>query len=218
LGFSSLGLTHPPGSRLEQGPPPTNTPTPPVTNTPTNTPTTPPPPTATPTATATGAPTATATTPPSGSAPTRPPGPPAAPATPSTGVKVGACAQTIGPQGVSLGDAPGFAANHVQIVGRDDVVFVAEGPQRADGLWWWKVTTRDGVAGWGINDHLAPFGGECFGLAGGGPAIATAVTVAGHQAQLPATGAGDAALIFAGALVVLLLVAGLMRRRGQRAV
>jgi len=223
LGFSSLGLTHRPGSRLEQGPPPTNTPTPLVTNTPTNTPTTPSPtnsPTATstPTATATGAPTATATTPPSGSAPTRPPGPPAAPATPGAGIKVSACAQVVGPQGISLGDAPGFAANHVQVVGRDDVIFVTEGPQRADGLWWWKVTTRGNVMGWGINDHLTPFSGECFGLAGSAPAIATAATAAGRQSQLPATGAGDVALIFAGALAVLLLVAGLLRRRGQRAV
>ncbi len=218
LGFSSLGLTHLPGSRLEQGPPPTNTPTPPVTNTPTNTPTTPLPPTDTPTATATGVPTATATTPPSGSEPTRPPRPPAAPATPGAGIKVSACAQVVGPQGISLGDAPGFAANHVQIAGRDDVVFVTEGPQRADGLWWWKVTTGGNVTGWGINDHLTPFSGECFGLAGGGPAIPAAATAAGRQSQLPATGAGDVASIFAGALAVLLLVAGLMRRRGQRAV
>jgi hypothetical protein len=50
-----------------------------------------------------------------------------------------------------LGDAPGFSANYVQTVGRDDIVLVMAGPERADGLWWWRVATRTGVVGWGSN-------------------------------------------------------------------
>jgi len=221
LGFSNLGLNQAPRSAFAQGVPPTFTPTStPITgtSTPTSTATGTSPPTAT--GTATGVPPGPTNTPgaqpTSGGAP-RPPGPPA---TPSLGIKIDACARVVGPQGLSLGDAPGFSANHVQIVGRDDVVFVTDGPQRADGLWWWKVTTREGVVGWGINDHLLPYGGECFGIAAAATTISTSPTplpasVAGSQAQLPATGAGNDGLIFAGLLVVVLLVAGLVRRRSQ---
>jgi LPXTG-motif cell wall-anchored protein len=123
---------------------------------------------------------------------------------------------------LSLGDGPGFSADHVQIVGVDDIVFVTEGPQRADGLWWWKVTTRVGVAGWGINDHLLPFSGECFGGAGSSappiaasPTLLSAAGTSPGQSQLPATGAGSDGLIFAGVLVFVLLVVGLARRRSQ---
>ncbi|HEY4689844.1 MAG TPA: LPXTG cell wall anchor domain-containing protein [Anaerolineae bacterium] len=231
LGFTSLGLSRPPRSGVEQigTLPPTFTQTPAPTNTssptsvfPTNTPI--------PTATSivTGIP---PTTPP-GAQPTQGPKPRGEPATPGTGIKTNACARVVGAQGLVLGDAPGFSANHVQIVGRDDIVFVTEGPQRADGLWWWKVTTRESVIGWGINDQILPFGGECFGLTGGltpspQPTPLTAVssgavsgvgataTLSGTQSQLPSTGSNNNGLYVAGALAVVLLVAGLVRRRSQ---
>ena len=224
LGVGNLGLNHPPRSRPEQfgtstptapsasATPtsmvtrivPSNTPIPPVTSTSTIPPTAPP-----------------------GGQPTRTPKPEGPPATPSVGIKVNACARVVRPQGLSLGDGPGFGFHHVQIVGADDVVFVTDGPQRGDGWWWWKVTTRDGVVGWGINDHLAPLRGECFGLLGSGAAtllapptplpaaaIVVAATASG-QGQLPATGSYDGGLIVAGALVVVVLVVGLIRRRSQ---
>jgi LPXTG-motif cell wall-anchored protein len=79
------------------------------------------------------------------------------------------------------------------------------------------------VAGWGIDDHLAPFTGECFGtVATGTPvaplsaAAAAAVTPLAGESQLPATGTGDAwPIVGAGALALILLAAGLLRRRNQ---
>lgn len=231
LGFSSLGLSRPPHSRTGQIVPPTDTPTPtvsPATNTPTSTATTGAP-SNTPTSTVTSVPPGPSNTPvaspPAGGSTPRAPG---APATPSTGIKTNACARVVGAQGLILGDAPGFGANHVQIVGRDDVVFVTQGPQRADGLWWWKVTTRDNAVGWGINDQILPYAGECFGVTGEAGATAsaptplpaqaagaTATAAPSDQSQLPATGANSSGLILAGLLVIVLLVVGLVRRGSQ---
>jgi LPXTG-motif cell wall-anchored protein len=139
---------------------------------------------------------------------------------------VNACARVVGPDGLSLGAAPGFAAAHVQIVGRNDVVFVLEGPTRADGLWWWKVATRNNVQGWGNNDHMLPFTGDCFGLNAAGTPIPTIVSSGASgagavtptlaaQSQLPDTGASSAPIIFAGALALIILFVGLIRRRTQ---
>jgi LPXTG-motif cell wall-anchored protein len=228
LGFSSLGLSQAQRSRPGQIFPPTPTFTqPPPTDTPTIVVL---PPTDTPTPSATGV--APTDTPPPGSQPTssRPGRPSGPPATPSLGIKVNACSRVVGPDGLSLGDAPGIRANHVQIVGRDDVVFVTAGPERADGLWWWRVTTNTGVVGWGNNDHMLPFSGECFGLIAASATAAQAATVLpaigsgaaaavtpGGQAQLPSTGIPSGGLVAAGALVGVLLVAGLVRRRSQKA-
>ena len=131
----------------------------------------------------------------------------------------------MGARGVSLGDAAGFGANHVQIVGRDDVVFVTAGPERADGVWWWKVTTQAGVVGWGINDDLLPHSGACFGLTAAtfsptpSPAARAAAmaTPGGKSGSLPSTGANTGGLVTAGVLIVILAVAGLIRRRNESA-
>ena len=234
LGLASLGLSRPERSKSEQIIfPPTDTPTPTATSgVPTDTPT----PTTIivqPSETPTGIPPSDTPAPP-GVGPTRTLRPPGAPATPSTGIKVNACARVVGAQGLILGSAPGFAAGHVQTVGRDDVVFVIAGPQRSDGLWWWQVNTRGGVIGWGINDQILPYAGECFGLVAAPPPSvlpavtpvssgaaapsggATATTVA--QSQLPNTGSDNSGLLFAGALTIVLLLAGLIRRRSQSAV
>ena len=229
LGFASLGLrsSYPPQSPPAQflptptsPAPPTSTPTSPPTNTP-----------IVPSATvaATDAPTNTPVPPgpqPTGNRGGRPEGPPPLP---STGIQTSACAQVRGAQGLILGDAPGFSAHHVMSAGNDDIVFVTDGPQRADGYWWWKVITRDSRTGWGINDQIIPYTGECFAMAAGlmttpgvqGTPIAGAAagsspaqsTAAASASQLPSTGSGPGALLVGGALAVLLLAAGLIRRR-----
>ena len=225
--ISSLGFRPSPRSRLEQVPP-SPTPTQAVISTPTSTPA---PPTSTWTVTATGVPPqptdtpGTPGTPLATGAPPRPPRPQGPPATPSLGIRVNACARVVGAQGLILGDAPGFGANHVQIVGRDDVVLVTAGPERADGLWWWRVTTQSGVVGWGINDQLLPYAGACFAPptatamptpspAAGVGATATPVSQSG---SLPSTGGNSSGLVYAGILIVILVVVGLIRRRSQSA-
>lgn len=235
LGISSLGLNHPPKVGLAQFTiPASETPTSiaPPTDTPiaTDTPTIPGPPTDTPTsiipATSTSTIPSSATPPLTGQPVTRPPGrPPGAPATPSLGIKVDNCARVVWPQGLSLNQGPGVGFGHVRLVPLDDIVFIIGGPERADGLWWWKARTRDGVEGWGINDHMKPHKGECFGLAAAvtgtpivigvtaqpGQLIQTAQPASGQE--LPATGVSGGWLAFGGALVVVLFVAGLIRRR-----
>jgi len=234
LGLSSLGLNQSPRETLAQFTLPATatqtplaSPTPPVTDTPTSTVE----PTFTPISTSTSAP-PSATTPPPGDQPTNTPKPRGAPATPSLGIKVNHCARVVRPDGLNLGQGPGLAFGHVQIVGLNGIVLVTDGPQRGDDLWWWKVITREGVAGWGINDHLSPYSGECFGSAATAPAAgaspapasptalpakvaAVSTTAPGSQEQLPATGAGDGGLLFAGALATILLIVGLIRRRTQ---
>jgi LPXTG-motif cell wall-anchored protein len=130
----------------------------------------------------------------------------------------------VGPQGINLGQGPGFNFGHVQIVGRGDIVFVLEGPERGDDLWWWKVVTRDGVQGWGINDHLAPYSGACFAEATQVSAAPTVLSgqVAGTSGsttqtsgELPATGTNAGGVIAAGVLAIVLVVVGLLRRRNQ---
>lgn len=244
LGLSSLGLdefpreiraqftlpatetaTATPGSVT-----PTDTNTPTLTETPTSTVGSPP--TSTPTATGV---VPSATPPLPGSpAPTNKPKQPGAPATPSTGIKVNAYARVVRPEGLNLGQGPGFDFGHVQIVGLNDIVFVLEGPQRGDGLWWWKLRTRDGVEGWGINDHIMPCSAECLAAAGisltpaatfgaatplasSGSLAATATRAASGAQQLPATGIGDNWPWFAVALVAVLLGAGFIRRRSRGA-
>ncbi len=235
LGVSSLGLTQVPRAILAQNPTATPTATPIIpTSTPTAT-------AVSPTSTATGTslppgpttPPPGPTTPPPGGQPTaKPPKPQGEPATPSIGIKVNRCARVVGPDGLSLNQGPGLTYGHVQTVGRNDIVLVTDGPQRSDGLWWWKVVTREGVMGWGINDHLSPYSGECFGdvtvATASAPSAAPLLTVApgngvevvatapGSQDQLPATGARDEGLLFGGALITaILLVVGLIRRRTQ---
>lgn len=227
VAVSSLGFRPSPHSRLEQVPP-SPTPTQVVISTPTSTPVRPtstlvPPtstsaaPTSTSTVVATGVPPQPTTT---RGAP-RPPGPPA---TPSLGIRVNACARVVGAQGLILGDAPGFGANHVQIVGRGDVVLVTAGPERADGVWWWRVATRTGVVGWGSNDQLLPQAGACFELATA-TALATppptamagiTATPGGQAGSLPSTGT-SAGLVTAGILILILVVVGVIRRRTQSA-
>jgi LPXTG-motif cell wall-anchored protein len=223
LSLSSLGLYGPPKSILEQFASPT--PAPP-TDTPAATPaaptSTPIPPTGVPptdTPVATGVPPTSVPATPAASPPPKPRG---EPPTPSRGIRVNGCARVIHPQGINLGQAPGFSAAHVQIVGQDDIVFVTQGPERADGLWWWKVTTRAGVVGWGIDDRLAPYTGVCAGSApspASASVAAASATPSGSQGKLPATGGGDGGwLIAGGGLVAVLLIAGLIRRRTQRTI
>lgn len=223
LGLSSLGFDNSPRTRGAQfTPPPTPTNTlPPVPPTDTPTATTIILPSDTPSPTGVGVP--PTNTPPPGAATTRAPKPPGEPPFPSRGVKVNACSRVVRPDGLNLGDAPGFSSSHIQIVGLGEVVFVIDGPQRVDGLWWWRMRLRSGVVGWGIDDHLAPFTGECFGTAitetPAAPlsaAAAVAVTPLAGKSELPATGSGDAwPIVIAGVLAFTLLVAGLIRRRNQ---
>jgi len=229
VAISSLGFRPSPHSRLEQVPP-SPTPTQVVISTPTSTPAPPTstsapptstsaPPTSTSTVIATGVPPQPTGTP---GAPPRPPGPPA---TPSLGIRVNACARVVGAQGLILGDAPGFNANHVQTVGRDDVVLVTAGPERADGLWWWRVATRTGVVGWGSNDQLLPQAGACFGLTTAtalptpSPTAKAGITATpgGQAGSLPSTGTNAAGLATAGILILVLVVVGVIRRRTQSA-
>lgn len=156
---------------------------------------------------------------------TNTPRPRGAPATPSTGIRLNRCAQVVGPQGINLGQGPGFNFGHIQIVGRDDIVYVLEGPERGDDLWWWKVRTRDGVEGWGINDHLLPYSGACFVETTQvviGPTVlpaqlggASGSTAQSSGGELPATGTNAGGVIAAGVLAVVLVVVGLLRRRNQ---
>jgi LPXTG-motif cell wall-anchored protein len=249
LGLSSLGLNQPPHNELAQF-------TFPVTETPTNvgvptdtpvatdTPTLPSPATDTPTSTSVIPPTFTLTgvpaSPTSGQPPQQPtqrsssPNPPGAPATPSLGIKVNNCARVVWPQGLSLNQGPGLSFGHVRQVALEDIVFITGGPERADGLWWWKARALDGAEGWGINDHLKPYKDGCFGLtaaATGTPIVIGATALPGQPAQtarptssatassqqLPTTGSGNEWLMFAGGLVILVFVAGLIRRRAQSA-
>lgn len=223
LAVTSLGLSSSPSARLDQIGPPTDTPTgapPSMTNTPvaTATPVGPVPPLPT-----------------SPGSPVNTPGiggggkPRGEPATPSLGIAVNQCARVAHPDGLNLGAAPGFAAAHIRMVGQDDIVFVKEGPARADSIWWWKVAARDGMQGWGDNDRMRPYAGACFGLSvstatpeGSRAAARPASSLNGSptptpvgQSELPATGMDGAALIFAGALAVVVLIAGLVRRRTQ---
>jgi LPXTG-motif cell wall-anchored protein len=128
---------------------------------------------------------------------------------------------------VSLNQGPGLDTGHVRQIALNDILFVIDGPQRADDLWWWRLRTREGVEGWGLNDHLSPFSGECFGSAAPAPVAGASTVLPGQSGtpatraaasqgqELPATGSNPSWLFFAGVLVLVLVVAGLVRRRAQ---
>lgn len=225
FGVSGLDLVRPARVALAQFPTPTDilvpSPTTPATTVPTNTPTSMIPtftPTVTtvPPGTASPQPTSPPGGQPEGGGGGRPVGPPA---TPSIGIAVGNCVQSVGAEGVILGSGPGFDFGHVQIVNRDKIVFVLEGPERADGFWWWRVQTSDGVEGWGINDQMFPYNGACFASATATTVPATVFGAArgtsGRVSELPSTGTNATGLIFAGALASVLVIVGLLRRRNQ---
>ncbi|MBN1886658.1 MAG: LysM peptidoglycan-binding domain-containing protein [Thermoflexales bacterium] len=192
----SASIPNSPAYQFDTPSPPTATNTPPTPPTATDVPptATDTPPTATdtpPTATDTPATPPTATYTPRPGEPTatpRPAGPSATPRPPQGGgsrpqqplvtpysVAVGWYAVVVKPNGLNLGDAPGFDASHVQIVGKSSRVCVIGGPLRADSLWWWKFRTETGVEGWGVSDDVERRASDelCLAPAGTPTAIAT---------------------------------------------
>jgi LysM repeat protein len=165
--------------------PPTATDVPPTPATPptaTDTPVTPPTATDTPIV----PPTATDTPRPGAPSATPPPVAPSATPRPSQGeppkpaplvtpysVALGWYAVVVKPNGLNLGDAPGFDASHLQIVGKGSRLCVIDGPVRADTLWWWKFRTEAGVEGWGVSDDVERRASDELCLAPAGTPTAT---------------------------------------------
>ena len=176
------------------------------------------PPTSAPTSTSTPIPPATPTnTPipgvtPTGSAPTSPIMPPApkkgsgggAPPGPSGTPIASGCVKSIGKDGVSLSTEPGFYKPHVQVVAVGDLLFVVQGPVRADNIQWWLLRTASGTEGWGNQDNITPNPGPCV------PVKATSTLL---NNALPQTGSGvEGWFLLAFALAAVVIVVGIARR------
>ncbi len=201
--------------------PPTNTPVPPPTNTPVPPPTNTPvvPPTNTPVVPPTNTPVVPSTNTPA------PPGAPkkgrggGAPPGPSGTPTVNGCVQSVGKDGVSLSTDPGFFQPHVQIALRGDILFVVQGPVRADSIWWWRLRTNTGVEGWGNQDDITPDPGPCnFGATVPPGATLGAPVQPGPTpgaAALPTTGSGMEWVFLALLLAAVLITADTWRRRLQ---
>ena len=126
-----------------------------------------------------------------------PPGPSGTPA-------VSGCVKSIGKDGVSLSTEPGFYKPHVQIAPVGDILFVVQGPVRADNIQWWLLRTANGVEGWGSQDNITPNPGPCV------PVKATSALV---NKALPQTGSGAEGWFFlAFALAAVVIVVGIARR------
>lgn len=193
-------------SPLAQPPPPTDTPMPVPTDTPippTLVPTTAPAPSATPQSTP--------------STPTPAPIPKTgggggdgrggAPAGPS-GTPVGnGCVKSVGKDGVSLSTEPGFYKPHVQIAPVGDILFVVQGPVRADNIQWWLLRTAHGIEGWGNQDNITPDPGPC---------VAASATATLLDKVLPQTGSEVGWRFFlAFVLTAVVIAVGIARRRLQ---
>ncbi len=127
-----------------------------------------------------------------------------APAGPSGTPVANGCVKSIGKDGVSLSTDPGFYKSHVQIVPVGDILFVVQGPARADNIQWWLLRTANGVEGWGNQDNVTPDPGPCV------TAKATGI-LAGKA--LPQTGSGVEGWFFlAFALAAVVIVVGIARR------
>jgi hypothetical protein len=185
-------------------PVPTDTPIPPTPIPPTPIPTTEPAPTVTP---------IPPVTPPTPSAPALTPIPKksggggGAPAGPSGTPVSNGCVKSIGKDGVSLSTEPGFYKPHVQIAPVGDILWVVQGPVRADNIQWWLLRTATGIEGWGNQDNITPDPGPCVaGKAAGTLADKT----------LPQTGRGvEGQFFLALALAAVVIAVGIVRRRLQ---
>lgn len=194
-------------------PPPTNTPVPPPTNTPVAPPTNTPvvPPTNTPVVPSTNTP-APPGAPKKGRGGGAPPGPSGTPT-------VNGCVKSVGKDGVSLSTDPGFFQPHVQIAPRGDILFVVQGPVRADSIWWWRLRTNTGVEGWGNQDNITPDPGPCnFGATvppGATPGVVVQPGPTPGASALPTTGSGMEWVFLAMLLAAVLITAATWRRRLQ---
>jgi LysM repeat protein len=63
-------------------------------------------------------------------------------------------AYVVKPAGLSLGEAPGFDAPHIRMIEKNSSLCVIGGPERVNGLWWWKFRTAEGLEGWGMSDAV----------------------------------------------------------------
>jgi hypothetical protein len=115
--------------------------------------------------------------------------------------KLNSCAKVVRPSGLDLFESPGFDSGYLQLIGVNQQLRVLGGPVGSDNLWWWQFRTPDGKNGWSVADYAEPSSGPC--VAGG--------TVL-NLGNLPLTGVGGGGLIVAGVLVVVLIVAGALRR------
>ena len=124
------------------------------------------------------------------------------PGTAPTKFKLNSCAKVVRPSGLDLFVSPGFDSGYMQAVGVDQPVRVLGGPIGYDNLWWWKFRTPDGKDGWSVGDYAEPSAGPCVG----GSTVL-------NLGNLPLTGVGGGGLAVGGVLVVVLIVAGVLRRR-----
>jgi LPXTG-motif cell wall-anchored protein len=114
---------------------------------------------------------------------------------------------------VGLSTAPGFYQPFIQDIPRNEILFVVDGPQRVDAIWWWKLRSAQGVEGWGNQDNITPDPGPCALIT---PiVIATVPAAVTPSNQLPQTGGSNAGWFFAGVLLVVLIISGILRRRFQ---
>jgi LPXTG-motif cell wall-anchored protein len=125
--------------------------------------------------------------------------------------------RSVGKDGVGLSTEPGFYQPFIQDIPRNEILYVVDGPQRVDAIWWWKLRSAQGVEGWGNQDNITPDPGPCALVAPIAIGIATVPAVAATPAShLPQTGGGgNAVWFFAGLLLVVLIVSGVLRRRFQ---
>jgi len=108
----------------------------------------------------------------------------------------------VRPNGLDLFESPGFDSGYLQSVGVDQQVRVLGGPVGADNLWWWQFRSPEGKTGWGVGDQAEPSTGPC---------VAGSTVL--NLGSLPRTGVAGGGLIAAGVFAIVLIVAGVLRRR-----
>ena len=72
-------------------------------------------------------------------------------------IRPGIYVKVVRPAGLDVRNAPGFETEFIVTLAAGKILYVLDGPTRADSLSWIKIS--DGVTtGWGVQDQVAPFG------------------------------------------------------------